>query len=69
MSQNSIQHFDIHTKSEKITANFLTDKRPLKILMTSGASCPDALVEGIINKLQSFFGVTIPAEEVLQTLN
>jgi 4-hydroxy-3-methylbut-2-enyl diphosphate reductase len=69
VSENSIQHFDIHSKSEKITANFLNNKKPVKILMTSGASCPDALVEGIINKLQSFFTVTISAEEVLQTLD
>ena len=57
MSENTIQHFDIHTRSEKVTTNFLSDKKPLNILMTSGASCPDALVEGIINKLQSFFTV------------
>ena len=69
MSENTIQHFDIHTKSEKITTNFLSDKKPLKILMTSGASCPDALVEGIINKLQSFFTVTLSAEEVLKSLH
>jgi 4-hydroxy-3-methylbut-2-enyl diphosphate reductase len=69
ISENSIQHFDIHIKSEKITANFLNKEKPVKILMTSGASCPDALVEGIINKLQSFFAVTISAEEFLQILN
>ena len=69
LSENSIQHFDIHARSEIITANFLNNKRPLKILMTSGASCPDALVEGIINKLKNFFDVTITAEEVLQKLD
>jgi 4-hydroxy-3-methylbut-2-enyl diphosphate reductase len=69
ISQNSIQHFDIHTRSEKITGDFLPAGKPVKILMTSGASCPDALVEGIINKLQGFFSITISAEEVLQTLD
>ena len=69
ISENSIQHFDIHDKSEKITTNFLTDKRPLKILMTSGASCPDALVEAIINKLKLIFDIDKPTDELLQELN
>lgn len=64
ISQNSIQHFDIHTRSEKITGNFLPTGRPVKILMTSGASCPDALVEGIIEKLKIFF-VTDRAPEII----
>jgi 4-hydroxy-3-methylbut-2-enyl diphosphate reductase len=69
LSDSSILHFNIHGKSEQLTENFLINKKPVTILLTSGASCPDALVEGIINKLQSFFAVTISAEEVLQTLD
>jgi 4-hydroxy-3-methylbut-2-enyl diphosphate reductase len=68
IAANSILHFDIHTKSEKLTENFLPDKRPLKILMTSGASCPDALVEAIINKLKSIFNVDMPDDELLKLL-
>jgi 4-hydroxy-3-methylbut-2-en-1-yl diphosphate reductase len=52
LSGKSILHYNIHSKSEQLTENFLKDKKHLKILMTSGASCPDALVEGIINKLK-----------------
>jgi 4-hydroxy-3-methylbut-2-enyl diphosphate reductase IspH len=33
--------------------------------MTSGASCPDALVEGIINKLKHIFKVVKPSEDIL----
>jgi 4-hydroxy-3-methylbut-2-en-1-yl diphosphate reductase len=69
LSGSSIMHYNIHARSEQLTENFLINKKPVTILMTSGASCPDALVEGIINKLQSFFAVTVSAEEVLQTLN
>jgi 4-hydroxy-3-methylbut-2-en-1-yl diphosphate reductase len=69
ISENSIQHFDIHDKSEKITANFLKDKKPLKILMTSGASCPDALVEAIINKLKLIFDLDKPTDELLKELH
>ena len=30
-------------------------KQPVKILITSGASCPDAVVEEVIEKLSGFF--------------
>jgi len=69
IAKNEILHYDIHSKSEKITANFLAAKRPVKILMTSGASCPDALVEGIINKLKNIFEVDKTTVELLQTLD
>jgi len=37
----------------------------VKILITSGASCPDALVEGVINKLTSFFPVNKTTAELI----
>jgi 4-hydroxy-3-methylbut-2-enyl diphosphate reductase len=55
ISKNEISHFDFHHKTEKVTMNFLTTKAPLKILLTSGASCPDALVEAVIRKISGFF--------------
>jgi 4-hydroxy-3-methylbut-2-enyl diphosphate reductase len=30
---------------------------PAKILLTSGASCPDAVVEKVIRRLAGFYGV------------
>ncbi|HQW92661.1 MAG TPA: 4-hydroxy-3-methylbut-2-enyl diphosphate reductase, partial [Ferruginibacter sp.] len=55
ISGSQILHFDLHNKMEMITNHFLPQKDPVKILMTSGASCPDALVEGVIEKISSFF--------------
>ncbi|MGB5008628.1 MAG: 4-hydroxy-3-methylbut-2-enyl diphosphate reductase [Ferruginibacter sp.] len=55
ISGSQILHFDLHNKMEMITNHFLPQKNPVKILMTSGASCPDALVEGVIEKISSFF--------------
>ena len=37
--------------------DYLPDKTPFKILITSGASCPDAVVETLIRKLAGFYGV------------
>lgn len=55
LSPVAIQHFNFHKKEEFTTTNFLPNKEQVKILITSGASCPDALVEGVIEKLVSFY--------------
>ena len=46
LSAKEILHYNFHTKEELLTSDFLPNKKPVKILITSGASCPDALVEG-----------------------
>jgi len=56
ISPKEIVHFNFHTKEELVSYNFLPDKKPVKILITSGASCPDALVESVIRKLADFYG-------------
>lgn len=49
-----ILHFDLHTKTEVEKNDWLKFPTP-RILITSGASCPDAQVERVITKLTSFF--------------
>lgn len=56
ISPKEIVHFNFHTKEELVSYNFLPDKKTVKILITSGASCPDALVESVIRKLADFYG-------------
>lgn len=55
IDENTISHFDFRRKTEKTSSPFLPKNNPTKILITSGASCPDALVEGVIGKLISYF--------------
>ena len=62
---NLIRHFDMHRKEEITTEGYLPDKVPLTILLTCGASCPDAVVEGILNRILSFFEEVRPVEEVM----
>ena len=69
LDNQTIWHYNFHNKTEIITENFLPRKTPVKILLTSGASCPDALVEGVINKLKSIFAVDKPIDELLEKLN
>jgi 4-hydroxy-3-methylbut-2-enyl diphosphate reductase len=46
-----IQHFNFHTKQLQQTAHFFPSKRNVRIVLTSGASCPDSIVENVMNKL------------------
>lgn len=48
---NTIFHYNLHTQEEKPTTDFLPLNRPIKILISSGASCPDAMVEAVIEKI------------------
>ena len=57
LNKESIVHCNWHTKEVTTINNYLPNKKPLKILITSGASCPDALVEEVIAKLASFYNV------------
>jgi len=52
------------TKEQSHIHHFLPEKHPVKILITSGASCPDALVETVIRKLISFY----PVQKDIKTL-
>jgi 4-hydroxy-3-methylbut-2-enyl diphosphate reductase len=61
----SIHHFDFHSGAEKVTPDFLPAANPVDILMTSGASCPDAHVETVIRKLLARFPNHRPEAEVL----
>jgi 4-hydroxy-3-methylbut-2-enyl diphosphate reductase len=56
ISKEEILHFDLHSHEEKLTTGWLPHRIPLRILITSGASCPDAFVESVINKISVFTG-------------
>jgi 4-hydroxy-3-methylbut-2-enyl diphosphate reductase len=66
LSAKEILHYDFHKKQELLTANYLSFNKPVKILITSGASCPDALVEGLIKKLLSFYPESIILEKMIE---
>jgi 4-hydroxy-3-methylbut-2-enyl diphosphate reductase len=64
LSAKNILHFNFHTKEEIVTMGYLPEKETVKILITSGASCPDALVEEVINKLISFYQIERTVREI-----
>ncbi len=66
LSTKEILHYNFHTKKEILTSGYIPNKNPVKVLITSGASCPDALVEGVIKKVTAFFSNTINAEDLIK---
>lgn len=64
-SRKEIHHFDFHRKVKKVTNDFLPDKEPLKIVLTSGASCPDTLVDRVMRRLLEYWPESKKLEEVI----
>ena len=65
LSAQTIRHYNFHTQEELVTENFLPEKEPISILITSGASCPDAIVENVIRKLAEFFPQSKGVDELI----
>ena len=64
-----ILHYNFHTKQELLTRQYLPDQSRVNILLTSGASCPDAVVEAVIRKLANKYGVESKIEEMVQGMS
>ena len=69
LSAKEILHYNFHTKEEMLASNYLPATKPVKILLTSGASCPDALVEGVIRKLGDFYQTEKNIERLIGELS
>ncbi|MFZ5948348.1 MAG: 4-hydroxy-3-methylbut-2-enyl diphosphate reductase [Stygiobacter sp.] len=50
-SRDEILHFDIHNHAETKSKNYLPNKNNFTIAITSGASCPDSIVDEVINRI------------------
>lgn len=57
ISQTEILNRNWRTKEQHSVSNYLPDQETVRVLMTSGASCPDAVVEDVIRRLASFYKV------------
>lgn len=68
-SKTLIQHFDYPGKTLKQTTPFLPEKDKLNIIITSGASCPDSLLEEVIHKINGFYEDVNSQEAVLEALS
>ena len=72
ISADEIIHYDLEKKTKMISQDFLPEKYPVDILLTSGASCPDAIVESVIRKIVSFYDgakdFEVVVNEVLESI-
>lgn len=66
-SRDQIQHFNIHKMQLELTNGFLPDDIPLTIAITSGASCPDTLLDAVMLRLLEEFPETRSVEDALHT--
>lgn len=62
----TLSHFNIHTKKIEQSAGWLPEKTPVDIVLTSGASCPDALLDEVIRKILSWYPDAREEEEALR---
>jgi 4-hydroxy-3-methylbut-2-enyl diphosphate reductase len=54
-SATEIHHRDLNKGAEVITEGWLPANRPVHVLVSAGASCPDAMVEAVLAKIAGFF--------------
>lgn len=70
LSDKFINHYNIHTHSELTSENWLGKGigkgTPVKIILTSGASCPDAILDEVLQKILSYFPETKSIEDALE---
>ena len=66
ISDKQILHCNWSTKEEMLITGFLPQTMPAKILITSGASCPDALVEEVIEKISALYASEKSIEQIAE---
>jgi len=64
-SNGSIQHFDMDKKELLQTPNFLPKKSHLEIIITSGASCPDATIDRVIQRIADLLKLDLDIESAI----
>ncbi len=67
ISSYEIQHFNVQNKEEVKSTDYIPNKPEVKVMLTCGASCPDAVVEEILLKLISFFPEIENPQKTIQT--
>jgi 4-hydroxy-3-methylbut-2-en-1-yl diphosphate reductase len=67
-SPQEIHHFDHHHQRHLTTMDFLPAKAVTTIVLTSGASCPDAMVDAVLQKLLGYFPAARSIEAVVSEL-
>ena len=67
-SSISIFHFDWRNEKRIETKDYIPKKEKLDIILTSGASCPDIVVEKVLKKLLGYFSTNRTVNEVVDEI-
>lgn len=67
-SAQRIHHFVYAEQMRIVKENWLPNKEGLKVVVTSGASCPDPIVEEVLHKIASFFPSAYSMQSALESL-
>jgi 4-hydroxy-3-methylbut-2-enyl diphosphate reductase len=68
LDDGGIRHFNWRNGEHLHTENFLPENRPLRLVLTSGASCPDTLVDAVLDRIFDFIPAQKSREELLAEL-
>lgn len=69
LEDGSISHFNWHRQEMAHTADFLPNKDVVRIALTSGASCPDAIVDRVMQRIMALCKVEKdPGTAVLEAI-
>ena len=65
VSPDTIRHYSLSRRAVESTQGWLPSKRPLDVVLTCGASCPDAILDEVLERLLAVVGSAASLDEVV----
>lgn len=67
-SESEIHHFDYPSQKSLVKHEWLPKKENVRIVLTSGASCPDTVVKAVMEKVLSYFIIEKTVAEAMDSI-